>query len=72
MHEAIGDSALLALPFFLLQLIHEFDGREEPHALVMMLDSRDANGCRQMCLARARATHQDRVLAVFQELAAMQ
>ena len=72
MHETIGDSALLALAFFLLQLIHEFDGGEEPHALVVMLNGLDANGCRQVRLARARAAHQDHVLTVFQELAAVQ
>ena len=49
-----GDLAWLALVLFLFEGVDEFDGREEPDALAVMLDGLDADGRGEMRLARPR------------------
>ena len=49
-----GDLAWLALALFLFEGVDEFDGREEPDALAVMLDGLDADGRGEMRLARPR------------------
>ncbi len=53
MGEPARDLPRLALKLLLFDGVDEFDGREEPDALAVMLDRLDADGGRQMRLARA-------------------
>lgn len=48
MRQRIGDLAVTPLCLFLHQRVDKFDGREEPDALVMMLDGLDVDGCSDM------------------------
>jgi hypothetical protein len=52
--EAPGDLSRLSLKLFLLEGVDEFNGREEPDALAMMLDGLDADRRSEMRLACAR------------------
>src|SRR4051812_412316 len=67
--EASGDLPSPPLVLFLFEGVDEFDGREEPHALAVMLDGLDADGRGEMRLARSGAADQDDVVGVLQELA---
>ena len=58
--EASGDLPGFSLVFFLFEGVDEFDGREEPDALAVMLDGLDADGGGEMGLARARARRRGR------------
>jgi len=49
--EASGDLPGFSLVFFLFKGVDEFDGREEPDALAVMLDGLDADRGGQMRLA---------------------
>ena len=69
--EAPGDLSRLSLKLFLLEGVDEFDGREEPDALAMMLDGLDADRRSEMRLAGAGTADQDDIVGVLQELAAM-
>jgi hypothetical protein len=66
-----GDLSWLALKLLLFESVDEFNGREEPDALAMMLDGLDADRGSEMGLARAGAADQDDIVRVLQELAAM-
>src|SRR4051812_14921519 len=59
----------LPLVLFLFEGIDEFDRREEPHALAVMLDGLDADGGGEMGLSRTGPADQDDVVGVLQELA---
>ena len=56
MDEPAGDLPGLSLGFFLFEGVDEFDGREEPDPLVVMLDGLDADGGGDdgFCLSRGR------------------
>ena len=76
-HQIGADQPFGQLPLFagcLLQFqgIDQFDGGEEAHASVLMLDSLHADGRGQMGLAGAGAPDEDQVLLCLHELAAMQ
>ena len=47
------DLARFALKLLLFESVDEFNGREEPDALAMMLDGLDADRCGEMRFARA-------------------
>ena len=66
------DLSWLSLKLFLFESVDKFDGREEPHALAVVLDGLDAHGRGEVRLARAGAADQDDIVGVFQELAAME
>ena len=51
--ERLSDLPGLALGFFLLQCVDQFDGREEAHAFAVMLDGLDAEGGGNMAFPRA-------------------
>ena len=70
--EPAGDLAGLSLVLFLFKGVDEFDGREEPDALAVMLDGLDADRRGEVRLACAGAADQDDVVRVLQELAAME
>src|SRR4051794_37204434 len=67
--EASGDLPSLSLVLLLFKGVDEFDRREEPHALAVMLDGLDADGGGEMGFARAGATDEDNIVGVLQELA---
>ena len=71
MQEAIGDLTGLALCFFLLERIDQFDRREEADALSMMFDGLDAQrGC-HMALAGARTADQHDIVGDVDEVASI-
>ena len=72
MQEAIGDLTGLALCFFLLERIDQFDRREEADALSMMFDGLDAQRRCHMALAGARTADQHDIVGDVDEVAAMQ
>src|SRR3984957_19526230 len=65
------DLSWLSLKLLLFESVDEFDGREEPDALAMMLDGLDADRGGEMRLAGAGATDQHDIMGVLEELAAM-
>ena len=69
--EPARDLAGLALVLFLFEGVDEFDGREEPHALAVVLDRLDADGGGQMRLARSGAADEHGVVGVRHEIAAV-
>jgi len=72
MDQAVGKTALLTNQFLLLQRIDQFGGRQEAHLQTMVLDGLHTKGGGEMSFTRARTADQDRVLGVFDELAAVQ
>jgi hypothetical protein len=56
----------------LFESVDEFDGGEEPDALVVMLDGLDADRRGEMRLPRAGAADQVDVVSVLQELASVE
>ena len=63
--QALGDLASPSLRLFLLQCIDEFDGREEPDLLAVMLDGLDTKRRRDMGLAGSRTADQDNVVVLL-------
>ncbi len=74
MKEPRRDLPGLALGILLFQDVDELDGRKETDPFTMMLDGLDAESCRDVRLARARARapNQDDIVSILQELAAME
>lgn len=72
MGQPAGDPALLPGLLLLLQCVNQFDGRQEPDPLTVVLDRLHDQSDRQMSLAGTWATNEHCVLAVFQKLAAVQ
>jgi hypothetical protein len=70
--QAFRDLACFALGLFLFEGVDQFNGGEEADFPAVVLDGLDAEGRRDMGLARARAADQDHVLSPVDELAAMQ
>jgi hypothetical protein len=70
--EPPSDLPSLPLKLLLFEGVDEFNGREEPDTLAVMLDSLNADGRGEMRLARARAADKDDIVRVFQELAAVE
>lgn len=60
MGQAFGDLSGFTIGLFLFESVNEFDGREEPNLLAVMLDALDAAGSCGMCLAGARTANKDR------------
>ena len=72
MGEPSGELPCLTVMLFLFEGVDEFDGREEPDALAVMLDGLDADSGRQMRLPRSGAADEDDVVGVLQELTSVE
>lgn len=71
-NEPIGDLSRLALRLLLLKRVDQFDRREEPHSLVVMLNGLNAERGGNVRLARARSADQDDIVGVIEEVTAME
>lgn len=69
---AFCDLSGLSLDLFLFEGVDQLDGAEEADLSAVMFDGLNAEGCRDMGLASARATDQNDVLRTVDELTAMQ
>ena len=70
--EPAGDLSWLSLKLLLFEGVDQFDRREEPDTLAVMLDSLNADGRRKVGLARAGAANQNYIVGVLQKLAAVE
>jgi hypothetical protein len=68
MCESIRHAALFAELLLLLQLIHQFDGREETNPFLVMLYGLNSDGSGQMCFASTGASDQYHVLGLVYKL----
>lgn len=71
MYEAIGDLTGPSLGLLLLESVDQFDGREEPNPLMMMLDGLNADRRGDMRFTSAGSANQNDVVSLAEEVAAM-
>lgn len=70
--QAFGNLPNLTPSLFLLGGVDQFDGGEEPDLVAVMFYGLDPEGCRDVCLAGARAPDQDDIPSAIEERAAVQ